>query len=83
MIPMQKAVMVAPGRYQHFKGNLYEVLHTATHTETGEQLVIYRPVGAIAKVWARPIEMWYDEVPDPTTGEMTPRFVPVHDSKIK
>ena len=32
-----------PGLYRHYKGNDYEVLGTATHSETGERLVVYRP----------------------------------------
>ena len=76
---MGQTVVVAPGKYQHFKGNIYEVLCTATHSETGETLVVYRAVGAIAKVWARPVKMWYDDVLDPATGKMTPRFLAVYD----
>lgn len=48
--------------YRHYKGNLYQVLNIAEHTETGEQLVIYRPFredGALNyKIWARPLSMF-------------------------
>lgn len=49
-------------RYQHYKGNLYEVLEVATHTETLEKFIIYRSVNNPEKVWARPLEMFCDEV---------------------
>ena len=54
--------MVEKGVYRHYKGGLYEVLGNAVHTETGEKLVIYRPVGVISKMWARPESMWNDYI---------------------
>ena len=39
------------GLYRHFKGGMYRVLSTATHTENGGRLVIYRDEKA-GKVWA-------------------------------
>lgn len=53
---------VEPGFYQHFKGNLYEVIGVATHTETNELLVIYRDANFHDKIFARPIEMFTSEV---------------------
>lgn len=44
--------------YKHIKGSFYEVLHIGTHTETLEELVVYRPVGG-DKIWIRPVSMWY------------------------
>ena len=46
--------------YKHYKGNLYLVLEVATHTETGEELVIYANVKNKAKIWARPLAMFED-----------------------
>lgn len=47
--------------YRHFKGSLYIVTDLATHTETGETLVIYKEVDS-DKVWARPLEMFESKV---------------------
>ena len=50
------------GIYRHFKGNLYEVLSTARHSETGELMVVYRDVRAPEKTWVRPASMWEESV---------------------
>ena len=51
-----------PGRYRHFKGNEYELIGTATHSETGEPMVVYRALYGERGVWARPAAMWNEEV---------------------
>ena len=48
---------IKPGLYRHVNGGMYRVLANATHTETGEKLVIY-PDEKSGKVWARPYEMF-------------------------
>ena len=50
--------MVEKGTYRHYKGNLYEVVGVATHSETEEALVIYRPLYGKGDLWARPLDMW-------------------------
>ncbi len=50
------------GIYRHYKGNVYEVIALARHSETLEDMVIYRDVTAPEKVWARPASMWNDEI---------------------
>lgn len=46
------------GKYRHFKGNEYEVLGTATHSETLEELVVYRALYGEKGLWVRPVSMW-------------------------
>ena len=53
---------IAPGRYRHFKGNDYEVLYIARHSETLAPLVVYRALYGEGGVWVRPAEMWNETV---------------------
>lgn len=51
--------IITNGIYRHFKGNLYTVIGIAEHTETREDLVIYRSHKS-GEIWARPASMWND-----------------------
>ena len=68
---------VRPGRYRHFKGGEYEVLFTATHSETGELYVVYRALYGEKKVWIRPASMWNEKVEH--DGKRFLRFVKIED----
>lgn len=63
---------IQPGIYRHFKGNRYHVLGTATHSETGEVLVIYRALYGEFGTWARPLSMFTETVE--RDGFQQPRF---------
>ena len=52
--------MLKIGTYQHFKGNLYRVLHLARHSETEEYMVVYHPLNNPEDIWLRPLVM-FDE----------------------
>ena len=58
----KKEEPVRPGRYRHFKGNEYEVLYTAKHSETLEPMVVYRAMYGERGVWVRPASMWNETV---------------------
>lgn len=51
-----------PGIYRHYKGNEYQVYEIATHSESEESLVIYRPMYGQRALWARPLSMWSEKV---------------------
>ncbi len=51
-----------PGIYRHFKGNRYELIGIAAHSETGEQMAVYRPLYGEGGLWVRPLAMWNEPV---------------------
>ena len=53
---------IKPGRYRHFKGKEYEVLGVARHSETEEELVVYRALYGDFGLWVRPVSMWNETV---------------------
>ena len=53
---------IKPGRYRHFKGKEYEVLGVARHSETDEELVVYRALYGDFGLWVRPARMWNETV---------------------
>ena len=63
---------IKPGKYRHFKGNYYEVIGVAHHSETMEEMVVYRALYAEHGLWVRPSSMW-EEVVD-RDGYRGPRF---------
>ncbi|MCC1495928.1 DUF1653 domain-containing protein [Alcanivorax sp. 1008] len=61
-----------PGIYKHYKGNMYQVVEVATHSETLEKVVVYRPMYGEQGLWVRPLAMFTEEVD--VAGVMVPRF---------
>jgi len=65
------------GTYRHYKGNNYEVIGEATHTETGERLIVYKALYAPYDIWVRPYEMFFETVV--RDNEHIPRFIKLED----
>ncbi len=63
---------IAIGRYRHYKGNLYEVLGVARHSETDECMVVYTALYGERGLWVRPLDMFLESVT--INGENVPRF---------
>lgn len=53
---------IRPGYYRHFKGNLYQVIGVARHSETEEEMVVYRALYGEMGLWVRPAAMWNETV---------------------
>ncbi len=64
--------MIQPGRYRHYKGNDYEVVGVAKHSETEEEVVVYRALYGENGLWVRPLVMFLDTVV--VEGRPQPRF---------
>ena len=54
--------MIKSGIYRHYKGKKYRVIHTATHTETGEVVVVYQSLYGNYDFWIRPLSMFLEKV---------------------
>lgn len=64
--------MIRLGRYRHFKGGEYEVVGIARHSETREDMVVYRALYGEGGLWVRPASMWTETVT--RDGKTCPRF---------
>lgn len=60
------------GKYRHFKGNEYRVLHLAKHSETLVEMVVYQALYGEKGIWVRPASMWNESVTH--NGESLRRF---------
>ena len=63
---------IKPGKYRHFKGNEYEVLGVGLHSETLEEMVVYRALYGDRGLWVGPAAMWNEMVEK--DGEKITRF---------
>lgn len=64
--------MIKKGIYKHFKGGMYEVLFVGTHSETLEEMVVYKSLKNNS-IWIRPVKMWDETVE--VDGEKKKRFI--------
>lgn len=69
------------GIYRHFKGNMYEVIAVAKHSETLEEMVVYKALYGEGDMWVRPALMWEEEIE--RDGKKFKRFELVEEKKIK
>lgn len=72
--------MIKPGKYRHYKGKEYEVIGTARHSETLEELVVYKamynsPDFGFGALWVRPLNMFTEMVT--VDGVEVQRFMPM------
>jgi cyclomaltodextrinase len=70
--PLPPVAPMPVGRYRHYKGNAYEVVGVARHSETLEELVVYRALYGEGGLWVRPRAMFAEPVD--VGGRPTPRF---------
>lgn len=72
-----------PGIYKHYKGNLYQVLGMARHSETEEWMVVYQALYAEHGFWTRPLSIWLEPVKSADDGTVPPtRFALVRTNDI-
>ena len=64
--------MIHTGRYRHYKGNDYLVIGIARHSETEEEMVVYRKLYGDGSMWVRPLAMFTEDVI--VDGQQIPRF---------
>lgn len=69
---------IKPGKYRHFNGNYYEVIGVARHSETMEEMVVYRALYGEHGLWVRPAAMWTETID--RDGYHGPRFQYVEQS---
>lgn len=63
---------IQKGIYEHYKGNRYEVIDVALHSETLEEMVVYKSLYGDFGVWVRPLKMFFETVE--ILGNQVPRF---------
>lgn len=71
--------ILAPGKYKHYKGKLYEVIGIGTHSESLDSFVVYKPLyeNSESEFWIRPYAMFVESVV--VDGKLVPRFEKIED----
>lgn len=72
---------IRPGRYRHYKGNEYQVIGIARHSETEEEMVVYRKLYGDHSLWVRPLAMFRELVE--VAGRQVPRFALLEESETQ
>ena len=67
---MEQEIIIGK-KYRHFKGNMYEVVGFARHSETDEEMIVYKPLYNDSGLWVRPRKMWNEVVDDKGTLRFT------------
>lgn len=70
---------IKKGIYKHFKGNEYEVIDTATNSETEDVYIVYRALYGDKKLWVRPKNMFFEKINRPEINYSGPRFIYVRE----
>ena len=73
---MKQAII---GKYRHYKGNEYQVIGIAQHSETLEEFIVYQALYGDHQLWIRPKDMFFENILK--DGQEIPRFEYVGDSK--
>ncbi len=74
----KKSKQLKAGIYQHFKGQRYEVLDVARHSETGDEYVVYRALYGERGLWIRPLAMFVETIE--RNGRLVKRFAWLDDA---
>ena len=74
--------MIPAGLYRHYKGNFYQVIGVARHSETNEFLVVYRALYGSFGLWVRPLNM-FTEMVEQEEGKHIPRFELIKEESSK
>lgn len=74
---MSENTVLKPGRYRHYKGGEYDLISVAKHSETEEELVVYRCLYDDGSWWVRPLAIFLDRVE--VDGNPVPRFAYIGD----
>jgi hypothetical protein len=76
-LPLPMGAPEARERFRHYKGDLYEVVSLALHSNDDEWMVVYKPLyeNAVAPLFTRPLREWFEEVE--WEGKSIPRFTSV------
>lgn len=69
---METILIIKPGIYQHYKGNRYEVMGEATHSENLEEMVVYKALYGDGQGWVRPKKMFLEKIS--FEGKLVARF---------